>query len=155
MSLRTLFRRRVRGVRLIELWAFGVAVVLELAVYLTKTGAGDEGQEIAKLERRIGKEQQTIRLLSAEVAYLEQPDRLAKLSAQLGLEALKGDRDIDVSELAAAAASGRAAPAAPDPAIAAVVAAPRTLGPEADTDPAPEPRPEPALALAALAEPPQ
>lgn len=151
MSLRALFRRRVRGVRLIELWAFGFAVVLGLAVYLTKTGAGDEGQEIARLERKIGKEQQTIRLLSAEVAYLEQPDRLARLSAALGLEPLRGERDIDVTELPAAAAAGLAPPAP----VAVPMTAPSDPVHEAAVTPEVAPGPAVALALAAVTEAPR
>ena len=45
MSLRSFFERRVRGVRVIELWAGGLTLVLALGVYLAKTGAGDEGAD--------------------------------------------------------------------------------------------------------------
>ena len=68
MSLRSFFERRVRGVRLIELWAGALTLVLALGVYLAKTGAGDEGADIARTQAQIVKEQRQIRLLKAEVA---------------------------------------------------------------------------------------
>lgn len=88
------FKARWRGFPVIELWAGGFAVVLALGVYLLKTGAGDEGQRIARMQREIVAERRKIRLLQAEVAYLEQPERIERLaSGALGLQPLSGKQE--------------------------------------------------------------
>jgi cell division protein FtsL len=76
----SLLDRRVRGFRLVDLAAAGVLVVLVVGVYLAKTMAGRERAEIARTERQIDEEKARIRLLQAEVAYLEKPSRLERLS---------------------------------------------------------------------------
>ena len=88
-----LYRRRFRGFRVIELGAFVVVVVLAFGVYLAKTQAGREWAQIATKERRIAEERRRIKLLRAEVAHLEQPQRLEQLSAHLGLQAVDGTRE--------------------------------------------------------------
>ena len=80
MSLAALFGRRVRGVRVVNLWGCGVLLVLVVGLYLFKTLAGGERADIARDEAQIADEQQRIRLLNAEVAYLEQPQRIGRLS---------------------------------------------------------------------------
>jgi hypothetical protein len=125
MSLKGFFERRVRGVRVIELWAGGLTLVLALGVYLAKTGAGDEGADIARTQVQINQEQREIRLLKAEVAYLEQPQRLERLSsAFLGLQPMSGKRETVVENLSEVARTGPPAPAtqAPQPAPPPVVA---------------------------------
>ena len=100
MSLRTLYARRVRGVRLVDLWGFAFAVILALGVYLSKTGAGGDGAQISTLQRGIAAEHQRIRLLRAEVAFLEQPERISHLSeTQLGLTPPSGKREAELTEL--------------------------------------------------------
>jgi len=82
----SLLDRRVRGFRLVDLVAAALLVALILGVYLAKTMAGRERAEIAAMDRDIGEEQQRIRLLQAEVAHLEEPARLERLSgAYLGM----------------------------------------------------------------------
>lgn len=116
MSIRSFFERRVRGVRLIELWAGALTLVLALGVYLAKTTAGDEGADIARTQNEIVKEQRKIRLLKAEVAFLEQPERLERLSsAYLGLQPMSGKRETVVENLQEVARTGTPAP---DPAAA-------------------------------------
>lgn len=72
--------RKVRGFRLVDLAGVGLLVALILGVYLAKTMAGNERAEIAKVERQIRAEKARIRLLKAEVAHLEQPGRIERLS---------------------------------------------------------------------------
>jgi hypothetical protein len=111
MSLRGFFERRVRGVRVIELWAGGLTLALALGVYLAKTNAGDEGADIARTQIQINREQRQIRLLKAEVAYLEQPQRLERLSsAYLGLQPMSGKRETVVENLQEVARTGAPAP---------------------------------------------
>jgi hypothetical protein len=125
MSIAGVFTRRVRGVRLVEVWAIGLLAVLVFGVYLTKTFAGREAAEISRTQAQIEEEQTRIRLLKAEVAYLEQPERIERLSqAYLHLEPLSGKRETDAEGLAdivrrpqpQAAPAPAPAPAAPEPA---------------------------------------
>jgi len=82
----SLLAHRIRGFRLVDLVALGVLVLLILGVYLAKTVAGRERAEIAAADRQIDAEKTRIRLLQAEVAHLEQPARIERLSeTYLGL----------------------------------------------------------------------
>ena len=79
-----------------------------------KTFASDEGADIARTESRIADEHRRIRLLQAELAYLEQPGRIETLSTRyLGLQPISGKRETPVSELQTIALKPAAAPAAP------------------------------------------
>ena len=87
--MRRLFDRRYRGFRVVNFAAAAVLLVLALGVYLAKTEAGREASAIAKVEREIALEKNQIRLLQAEVAALERPDRIGRLSSDyLGLAPL-------------------------------------------------------------------
>ena len=89
-----LFRRRVRGFRVIELGAFALVVVLAFGVYLAKTQAGREWAKISVKERQIAQEKRKIKLLRAEVAHLEQPERLEQLAGMhLNLQAVDGTKE--------------------------------------------------------------
>jgi hypothetical protein len=94
MSLAGVFTRRVRGVRLISLGGGALLLLLVVGLYLIKTLAGGEHADIDRTQAQIAQEQQRIRLLQAEVAYLEQPQRLSRLSEDyLGLQPLSGKRE--------------------------------------------------------------
>jgi len=94
------FTRKVRGFRLLDLVFLGVLVLIIVGVYLAKTIAGGERAEIAKIDRQIDSEKQRIRLLDAEVAHLEQPGRIERLSvAYLGLEPVSAKREATVDQL--------------------------------------------------------
>ena len=96
MSIAGIFTRRVRGIRLVEVWAIGLLAVLVFGVYLTKTFAGREAAEISRTQAQIEQEQTRIRLLKAEVAYLEQPERIERLSqVYLHLAPMSGKRETD------------------------------------------------------------
>ncbi len=112
MSLTAVFTRRVRGVRLINLWGAGLLLVLVLGLYLVKTFAGAERADIDRTEAQIVDEQRRIRLLQAEVAYLEQPDRIQRLAEiNLHVQPLSGKHETGVDSLGAVAAR----PAEPPP----------------------------------------
>jgi hypothetical protein len=67
---------------------------MALGVYLAKASAGRERARIANIDRQIAEEQQKMKLLRAEVAHLEQPERLGALSqAHLGLQPADGLRE--------------------------------------------------------------
>jgi hypothetical protein len=101
------FTHRIRGFRLIDLVGVGLLVVIILGVYLAKTIAGRERADIAGIERQIGSEKARIRLLQAEVAHLEQPGRIERLSvAYLGLKPVAATNEASVEQLAQVARAG-------------------------------------------------
>jgi len=79
------FKRTLRGARLLELGALTVLLALALAVYMVKARAGRETGDISTVEDQIVDERRHVRLLQAEVAHLEQPERLQRLAAAAGL----------------------------------------------------------------------
>ena len=90
----SVFERRIRGFRLTEIVALGCLIAIVFGVYLAKTMAGREHQELARIERQMADERQRIRLLKAEVAHLEQPERMERLSsAYLGLKPVESGRE--------------------------------------------------------------
>jgi len=107
-----LFQRRVRGFRVVEMAALLILLALVLSVYLAKAGAGRERAEIARVEQAIVREQARMKLLRAEVAYLEQPERIERLSSQLGLAPITAQREAALDALPALAAAGTPPPAA-------------------------------------------
>lgn len=114
-----IFARRIRGVRLVDVVAFGLLVAVVLGVYLAKTVAGRERSQIARIERQIAAEEARIRLLEAEVAHLEQPGRIEALASQyLEMAPVKAAHEVEAEALARMAAAQplavpRAAGAAP------------------------------------------
>ena len=80
--IRALFNRRIRGFRLIEVIAAACLVALVLVVYLSKAAAGREGAAIAAIDKDISDQQRQVRVLKAELARLEQPERLEALSSR-------------------------------------------------------------------------
>ena len=96
-----LLGRRIRGFRLFDLVAFAVLVMLILGVYLAKTIAGRERAEIATAERGIADEKAQIRTLDAEVAHLEEPARIERLSeTYLDMAPTPIKREVDPDQLA-------------------------------------------------------
>ncbi len=65
---------------------FLIGVSLTVGLYYVKTRAQTARKHAVNLERKIDREEATLRVLRAEIAYLENPERLKELSAQqLGL----------------------------------------------------------------------
>jgi hypothetical protein len=77
--------RSLRGMRLIEFGALMVLLAMVLGVYLAKAAAGRERGDITAVQTQIEDESKRLRLLQAEVAHLEEPQRLERLSVALGL----------------------------------------------------------------------
>jgi hypothetical protein len=103
----SLLSRRVRGFRLIDLVGVGLLAMIILGVYLAKTVAGRERAEIARVERQINAEKARIRLLQAEVAHLEQPGRMERLStAYLGFRPVTEKREASADQLIEIARAG-------------------------------------------------
>lgn len=121
-----LFDKRLKGIRVIELVSLGLLVVMIFWVYLAKAGAGDERAEIAKVEQRIGDERRKVKLLRAEAARLERPQRIEALSQSYlqlkPVDARREARPDDLAQIASRPAAGAAqAAAGPAPAPAPAV----------------------------------
>jgi len=133
-----LFDRRIRGFRVVEVAGMGVLLTLVTSVYLAKTFAGRERQQISQIEQEIDDEGVRKRLLEAEVAHLEQPRRIEQLAQMMKLEPIKPDHEITEDALIDVARR-RELPRAP---ISAAPVAPEALAtdaPEAVPDDVPPP----------------
>jgi len=73
--------------RLTGFLLFLIGVALMVGLYYVKTRSQTARQHAVKLERQIEQEEASLRVLSAEIAYLENPERLGRLSEEhLGLQ---------------------------------------------------------------------
>ncbi len=89
MILTGIFTRRWRGFRVVDLVALAVLLVLALASYAFKTFAQGMGADTVGVEDQIAQEDRRIHLLKAEIAHLEDPGRIERLSTQyLGMQAV-------------------------------------------------------------------
>ncbi|MDP1630583.1 MAG: cell division protein [Caulobacter sp.] len=103
-----LFRHRVRGFRTINIVLGASLLVLAVSVNLAKVIAGHQRSEISQVERDIGKQRARIRLLEAEVAHLEQPERLERLSrAYLDLKPVTATQEASIDSLDQIASAAR------------------------------------------------
>lgn len=135
-----LFNRRVRGFRVVEVAGMGILLTLVTGVYLAKTFAGRERQQIGQIEQEIQDEAVRKRLLEAEVAHLEQPRRIEQLAQMMQLKPIAPDHEITEDALIDVARR-RELPRAP---ISAAPVAPEALAtdaPEALPDDASPPPP--------------
>jgi len=81
---------------------FVIGVGLTVGLYYVKTRAQSAKSQAVNLERQIAQEEASLRMLKAEIAYLENPERLKSLSAQeLGLEPVKVKTVITAADIAA------------------------------------------------------
>ena len=111
-----IFNRRYRGFRVIDLSALAILLVLALASYAFKTLAQGMGADTAGVEQQIAQEDNRIHLLKAEIAHLDDPGRVERLSTQyLGLQAVDPKQETTAEALSQVALKG----AAPAPAKAA------------------------------------
>ncbi len=137
MSVLGVFDQRFRGFRVIEIGGVGVLLALILLVYLAKTVAGGESARIDHVQQQISDEQAKVTLLRAEVASLEQPERLETLSGRyLGLQPVDAKHEIDAQALAGIAGAPMPTPQAQpkNPTALAAIAAPATLAVAASSD---------------------
>jgi len=66
---------------------FLIGVALTVGLYYVKTRAQTARKQAVKIERQVAQEEASIRVLQAEIAYLENPERLKLLSeTHLGLK---------------------------------------------------------------------
>ncbi|MEO8927149.1 MAG: cell division protein [Caulobacteraceae bacterium] len=116
MILSGVFTRRFRGFRVIDLLALSVVLVLALGSYVFTTLAGAQSADTAGVQTQIVQEEKRIRLLKAELAHLEDPGRIERLSTQyLGLAPVDPKREMKPQDLARIAVSANIAPKAAKP----------------------------------------
>ncbi len=141
MSLSSIFDRRVRGFRVVELVCLTILLILVLGVYMAKTFAGRERAQIASVEQQIEDEKIRVRLLKAEVAYLEQPRRIEQLAQQLQLAPISPEHETTEDALIDVARHAPVAHAPASPTAAANNDAAAAEAPESTPDDYPPPQP--------------
>jgi cell division protein FtsL len=106
-----IFTQRVRGVRVLDLMAAAVLLVLALGSYAFKTMAEAQGAGAADIQAQINQEERRIRLLKAEISHLEAPSRIEALSTQyLQMGAPDAKHEIGLADLPRIAAAEAPAP---------------------------------------------
>jgi hypothetical protein len=112
MILSGVFTRRFRGFRIIDLLALIVVLVLALGSYVFTTMAGAQSADTAGVQSQIVQEERRIRLLKADIAHLEDPGRIERLSTQyLGMAAVDPKHETTPQGLAQVAKAPAAKPA--------------------------------------------
>jgi len=77
-----------------------IGVVLIIALYYVKTRSQTANQEVLRLERLVLKEESAIKVLQAEIAFLENPDRLRGLSdIYLNLQPISAENMISIDDI--------------------------------------------------------
>jgi hypothetical protein len=94
VSLSGLFNRRVRGFRVVEVVGWASCWPWSPGVYLAKTFAWRERQQITASSRKSRTRSVRKRLLEAEVAHLEQPRRIEQLALMMQLKPIAPDHEI-------------------------------------------------------------
>lgn len=109
-ALHRLYAWKVRGVRWVEIIGVLLVAAMVFSVYLAKAAAARESARISDLERQISDNGRRVRLLRAEVARLEQPNRLEALSRGAGLGPVDVHRQATTENLPSLAAVPEPAP---------------------------------------------
>ena len=87
-------------IRALNVIAFIVASALAVALYIAKTEAQGEQERLARLQAQLADERGQISVLNAEIAHLENPERLRALARRyLGFEPLDPSREVALSDL--------------------------------------------------------
>lgn len=87
--------RRMTGIIMLII---GVALII--ALYYVKIRSQTANQEVRRLERLVVEEKNAIRVLQAEIAFLENPDRLRNLSnIYLSLQPISAKNIISIDEI--------------------------------------------------------
>ncbi len=79
---------------------FLIGVVLTVGLYFVKTHALTAKAEAAHLQRMVSSQQSAVKVLEAELAHLESPNRLADMARkELGLTPIKVEQVLSVDEI--------------------------------------------------------
>lgn len=88
------------GRRLSWVLLLSIGVAMTVSLYYVKTRAQAAKNDVTDLRRTIVHEQAAIKVLEAELAYLQSPERLQVLSQDvLGLEGIKPNQHISINNL--------------------------------------------------------
>lgn len=88
------------GRRLSWVLLLSIGVAMTVSLYYVKTRAQAAKNDVRDLKRKITHEQAAIKVLEAELAYLQSPERLQVLSRDvLGLEATQPNQIIKINNL--------------------------------------------------------
>lgn len=80
---------------------FIIGVALTVGLYYVKTRSQTARKQAVKIERQIAQEEASLRVLRAEIAYLENPERLKALSeTHLGLAPVAVKDVIELKDIA-------------------------------------------------------
>ena len=95
-----IFEQRVRGIRLIELVGFALALSMIFWVCLSKAREGDDIRHMNDLDQQIADQQQAVDALKIKVAGLERPSRLEALAkTYLGMTPVTPQHETDLDSL--------------------------------------------------------
>src|SRR6185436_7904337 len=101
-----------RGFRVVNVAALFLTILMALGVYWAKTTAGRERAAIDDVRRQLVQEQRRSRLLQAEIAFLERPDRIGDLATNhLSMAPIRPERETGPEALAQIATQTAPAPA--------------------------------------------
>lgn len=90
----------MKRITLFNLTAFAVVLVLSAGLYKAKTDAADTRRMVERLEREVEKARADVRVLAAEAAALETPERVAALArSTLNLEPIRPEQRLDFAAL--------------------------------------------------------
>jgi hypothetical protein len=142
VSVSSLFNRRIRGFRVVEVVGLCLLLTEVTGVYLAKTFAGRERTEISRMESEIESEKVRKRLLEAEVAYLERPRQIEQMAIGLGLAPIQPSHETTEDALIDVARHREPPKAIPLPSAPVEPSALAADAPEATPGDAPPPPPE-------------
>lgn len=92
--------RRVSRLGWVALMLVGVGLVVVL--FVIKTHALEARASVRELESMLTQEKSEVRMIKAEIAHLENPERLRKLAKEhLGLEPVTVEQTLTLEEIAA------------------------------------------------------
>ena len=79
-----------------------IGILLVFVLFSIKTRALEARAYVKKLEHKLEQEQAEVRMISAEIAHLESPERLKKLANQyLDLQSVKAEQVLSLEEVVA------------------------------------------------------
>src|SRR5471030_2191813 len=120
-----IFEQRVRGIRLIELIGFALALSMIFWVCLSKARETDDVKQTDRLDQQIADQQQAVDVLKIKVANLERPSRLEALAkTYLGMTPVTPNHEADLDSLSEISKATPRAVLTPTPAAAPPATAP-------------------------------
>jgi cell division protein FtsL len=90
----------MKRITLFNLAAFVVVLLLSAGLYKAKTDAAETRRAVERLEREVDKAREDVRVLAAEAAALETPERVAALArSTLDLHPIRPEQRLEFAAL--------------------------------------------------------